>query len=279
MKNKFLLLLLTLLCCCMASAQEVKKIAILETVDVEGNVTQGVKLTVRTYMAKAITEFDGYEALARVNLDQVMGEHNFQRSGNVSDDQIRKIGEMTGATYILICEVAYIDKTNITLTSQIIDIESTQYISVAIEQSSTDVTSIMEACRSLVQQLLSELGDNSQKDELNDLTISSKVLISFKDQKLNIDESEDLKITKIVEFLENNPDVNIILMGFSDSRIGSPEQVRTFTSGRLEMVYTMLVAAYGISSDRIILQSMFEFEESIGLTDPEFAGKVVCVFE
>lgn len=145
--------------CVVSSAQEVKKIAILETVDKEDNVKYGVELTVRAQMTKAITEIDGYEAFDRVSLSQLMGEHNFQRTGYVSDEQIKALGEATGAAYVLILEVAYVDEVTIILTSQIIDIESTKVMQVAIEQSATDGTSILKACRALTRQLL--LSDTS----------------------------------------------------------------------------------------------------------------------
>ena len=158
-KRNFLVLLLAFVCCIVSNAQDVKKIAILETVDKEDNVKYGVELTVRAQMTKAITEIDGYEAFDRVSLSQLMGEHNFQRTGYVSDEQIKALGEATGASYVLILEVAYVDEVTIILTSQIIDIESTKVMQVAIEQSATDGASILKACRALTRQLL--LADSS----------------------------------------------------------------------------------------------------------------------
>lgn len=158
--RRFLFVVILLIVgCVVSSAQEVKKIAILETVDKEDNVKYGVELTVRAQMTKAITEIDGYEAFDRVSLSQLMGEHNFQRTGYVSDEQIKALGEATGAAYVLILEVAYVDEVTIILTSQIIDIESTKVMQVAIEQSATDGTSILKACRALTRQLL--LSDTS----------------------------------------------------------------------------------------------------------------------
>ena len=154
LKRFLFVAILAIVGCVVSSAQEVKKIAILETVDKEDNVKYGVELTVRTQMTKAITEIDGYEAFDRVSLSQLMGEHNFQRTGYVSDAQIKQLGEATGASYVLILEVAYVDDVTIILTSQIIDIESTKVMQVAIEQSATDGTSILKSCRALAKQLL-----------------------------------------------------------------------------------------------------------------------------
>lgn len=162
LKKLFILAILAIMGCVVSSAQDVKKIAILETVDKEDNVKYGVELTVRAQMTKAITEIDGYEAFDRVSLSQLMGEHNFQRTGYVSDEQIKALGEATGAAYVLILEVAYVDDQTIILTSQIIDIESTKVMQVAIEQSATDGASILKACRALTRQLL--LADSPQSN-------------------------------------------------------------------------------------------------------------------
>lgn len=154
LKRFLFVAILAIICCFVATAQDVKKIAILETVDVEDNVKYGVELTVRSRMTTAITELEGYEAYDRVSMSQIMGEHNFQRTGYVSDTQIKQLGEMTGATYILICEVAFVDEANIVLVSKIIDIETTKVISNADIQSTSDGQSILEACRSLAKRLL-----------------------------------------------------------------------------------------------------------------------------
>ena len=107
------------------TAQETKKVAILNTVDEVGDVKQGVKLHLRATLAYAINHMPGYEAYTRVNLTGIMDEHKFQRSGFVDDNQIKQIGKATGAQYILIAEVAYFDEQHITVTASIIDIETT----------------------------------------------------------------------------------------------------------------------------------------------------------
>lgn len=172
LKKLLILAILAIVGCVVSSAQDVKKIAILETVDKEENVKYGVELTVRAQMTKAITEIDGYEAFDRVSLSQLMGEHNFQRTGYVSDEQIKALGEATGAAYVLILEVAYVDDKTIILTSQIIDIESTKVMQVAIEQSATDGVSILKACRALTRQLLLAGSPQSNSGEGNIVTPS-----------------------------------------------------------------------------------------------------------
>ena len=53
-----------------------------------------------------------------------MGEQNFQRTGMVSDEQIKKLGEMTGAAYILVAEGAVADESNLFVTAKILNVET-----------------------------------------------------------------------------------------------------------------------------------------------------------
>lgn len=101
-----------------------KKVAILETVDKSGEVSYVHKLMVRTSLAKAITETEGLEAYDRTDMDAIMSEQDFQRTGMVSNDQIKRLGEMTGAQYILVAELAPADNKKYFLTAKILDVET-----------------------------------------------------------------------------------------------------------------------------------------------------------
>ncbi len=154
-KTILLFLLVSLLVPAVAS-DEVKKIAILETVDKVGDVTYGVRLAVRSKFSVAITNTPGYEGYNRIDLATVMGEHEFQRTGYVSDAQIKQLGEMSGADYVLIAEVAYMNnaKSDVVISAQLIDIETTQFVEAADVYSSIDTESIAKNCRELTQRLL-----------------------------------------------------------------------------------------------------------------------------
>lgn len=102
----------------------VKKVAILETVDKMGNVPYGVLLQVRSSLTYAISNNAGYEGYDRVDMAAITGEQNFQRTGMVSDEQIKRLGEMTGAAYVLIAEAALYDDQNIIIAAKILDVET-----------------------------------------------------------------------------------------------------------------------------------------------------------
>lgn len=154
MKKHFLITLLLLVFAMAATAQN-KKIAILETVDKKGNVPYGICLQLRSSLTYAISSTPGYEGYDRVDMASIMGEHDFQRTGMVSDEQIRKLGEMTGASSILVAEAAIYDKDNIIITAKILNVETTSVERAVPPQiSSTNPREMQKACEELADKLL-----------------------------------------------------------------------------------------------------------------------------
>ena len=122
--KKLLILLLSVFSLSVYAQTDVKKVAILETVDKMGNVPYGVLLQVRSSLTYAISSNAGYEGYDRVDMAAITGEQNFQRTGMVSDEQIKRLGEMTGAAYVLIAEAALYDDQNIIIAAKILDVET-----------------------------------------------------------------------------------------------------------------------------------------------------------
>ncbi len=122
--KKLLILLLSAFSLTVFAQTPVKKVAILETVDKMGNVPYGVLLQVRSSLTYAISSNVGYEGYDRVDMAAITGEQNFQRTGMVSDEQIKRLGEMTGAAYVLIAEAALYDEQNIIIAAKILDVET-----------------------------------------------------------------------------------------------------------------------------------------------------------
>ena len=86
-----------------------KAVAVTEVVDKEDKVSYATEIMVRTRLTAAISMKQGYTAYDRVDLQSIMSEQNFQRTGLVDDATIKRLGEMTGASLILIPEVAMSD--------------------------------------------------------------------------------------------------------------------------------------------------------------------------
>jgi hypothetical protein len=124
MRKIFTIIMLAAITLTAVAQTEVKKVAILETVDKVGDVPYGVKLQVRMSLTYAISSTPGYEGYDRVDMSSIMGEQNFQRTGMVSNEQIKKLGDMTGAQYVLIAEAAIYDAQNIIITAKVLDVET-----------------------------------------------------------------------------------------------------------------------------------------------------------
>lgn len=175
MKTKTLLFIL-LLFSTMVSAQ-VKRVAILETVDRENKVSYANKLILRANLSKAITQTSGYEAYDRTDIDAIMGEQNFQRTGLVSNDQIKRLGEMTGANYILVAEAVVVDARNMFITAKLLDVETARTIMTDNVMMGTSADAIQEGCMVLAKKLFHEevkkevilVTDNETKVETVDM--------------------------------------------------------------------------------------------------------------
>jgi hypothetical protein len=136
----------------MISAQ-VKRVAILETVDKEDKVEYAYELLLRRNLSKAITSISGYEAYDRTDIDAIMAEQSFQRTGLVSSDQIKRLGEMIGASYILVAEVA-MAKSQVLIFAKLLDVETARTIMDDLETTTFD--NIQGACEKLAKRMFHE---------------------------------------------------------------------------------------------------------------------------
>ena len=155
MKTKTILFLFLLLST-VVSAQ-VKRIAVLETVDKENKVSYANKLILRTSLSKAIANTAGYEVYDRTDIDAIMSEHTFQRTGLVSNDQIKRLGEMTGAKYILVAEAVKINAKNLFVTAKVLDVESARTI--VTEMMEINVEHVQQGCTALAKKMFSNKRD------------------------------------------------------------------------------------------------------------------------
>lgn len=131
-----------------------QKVAILETVDKAQNVSYGVKLLLRSSLTSAISNTPGYEGYDRVDMASIAGEQEFQRTGNVSDNQIKQIGQAAGASYVLVAEAAKYDASSIIITAKLLDVETFGVKSSAVVVSGVSADEMKESCENLASQLL-----------------------------------------------------------------------------------------------------------------------------
>lgn len=136
-----------------ASAQ-IKRIAILETIDKEDKVPYAIEVMVRSNLTKVISNTPGYEGYDRVNISQIMDEHDFERTGLVNEEQIRRLGEISGADYILVSEAVKFDESNIFVTAKILNVESAKTESSENALMGMTAQDIQHGCESLANRLL-----------------------------------------------------------------------------------------------------------------------------
>ena len=131
---------------------QTKKVAILEVVDRENKLTYSQKMVLRANMARAVANTIGYEAYDRSDMDAIMSEHDFQRTGLVSNDQIRQLGEMTGVSLILVTE-AVLSGSDVFVSAKILNVETAKVEIVDNMSMGLDAVSLQKGCAQLAKRL------------------------------------------------------------------------------------------------------------------------------
>lgn len=155
------LLLIVLACMSLSVWADNKKIALLEPRIGDGSteVTGIEKAMIRGELRKAIVNHTGYEAFTRSDIDQMMKEQDFQRTGNVSDGDIHRLGEMSGADYICVATITksdsefYIEAFLINIETGAISNPASQYG----ELINGKLGNMLPVCQALAQELLGTL--------------------------------------------------------------------------------------------------------------------------
>ena len=172
--KRLLILLLSVFSLTAFSQTETKRIAILETVDKEGNVDYPKELLLRQTLTFAIQRTSGYEGFNRVDVSAITGEQNFQRTGMVSDEQIKQLGQMTGAKYILIAEAANYSNTEILVLANLVDVESGKIVNSSIPiVTSMDSETLTKSCIDIAKTLLN-IGDGTMPTRTTTTTTYSQ---------------------------------------------------------------------------------------------------------
>lgn len=219
MKKIFFLMCL-MLSAMMVSA-ETMRVAILDPVDRENKVSYGTKLILRSNLAKAVTNTAGYEAYDRSDMDAIMGEQDFQRTGLVSEDQIKRLGEMTGAKYILVAEAAVVDANNMFITAKVLDVESARTIMTDNLMMGIEASKIQEGCSNLAMRLFhtSASYDNTENTKKKKTANNQKLIHHSKSEMKYLNTKEfsygDMQMNEkeMLEFVkEKCPEAYLQLM-------------------------------------------------------------------
>jgi len=159
--KKILLFILGVTMSIVSYSKEIKKVAILEVVDREGQLSYSQKLMIRSNMSRAIANTDGFEAYDRTDIDAIFSEHDFQRTGNVSEKDIKKLGEMTGAAYILVVEGALAEQGKIFLMAKILSVETAKMENTDNVLTGSSSDALQRGCRTLANKMFGDAAGSS----------------------------------------------------------------------------------------------------------------------
>lgn len=191
--KKFLLVFGMMVIAMMSYAQGTKRVAILEVVDKESKLTYSQKLVLRSNMARAVANTPGYEAYDRSDVDAIMSEHEFQRTGLVSDVEIRKLGEMTGVSLILITEAVVLDDGKLFVSAKILNVETARVE--MMDNVNMDIVDMQNGCNSLASKLF---GTNAVFSASSRYKITRLGGDNYAYQNMTLDEKA------YMHFLQNN---------------------------------------------------------------------------
>ena len=152
---KRILFFVAMLLAALSATAQNTRIAILETVDREGKVSYGVKLMLRTNLTHAISSTEGFEGYDQVDLASLFGVRDFSSTGLITDDQVRQLGEKTGAAYLLIAEVAQYGTNQIIITAKILNTETAVIeVTAPPKVTASDPESLQQASAELMGSML-----------------------------------------------------------------------------------------------------------------------------
>ena len=136
--------------------------------DGSSDVTGLERNMVRGELRKALVNLDGFDAITRADIDQMMKEQNFQRTGMVSAAQIKKLGEMSGADYIC---VSTLTKSNAEfyLEAYLIHLETGKMSNPASQYGELvngKLANLFPACQALAKELVGDANKASSKESI-----------------------------------------------------------------------------------------------------------------
>lgn len=133
------------------SAQNNKKVAVMETKINEG-VSSFQSNMVRGGMETAVANAAGYEGYDRAAFDVILKEQNFQRSGVVNETQIARLGQMAGVQYVLVSEASK-ENEYFYILVKLLDVETGRFLKSADKLCDATAIGIKDACAQLGDQL------------------------------------------------------------------------------------------------------------------------------
>lgn len=150
--KSILIILLSALSLTAFAQQPQKKVAVLNPICRDNSVSSIYFSVVRGSFESVVTVTDGFDVYNRSDLDAIASEMQFQQSGAVDDDQIRRIGKMAGVDFVLVTVLSAAEG-YLMVESKILNVESSQYDRAASKLMNMTPPIVEKTCLELAQSL------------------------------------------------------------------------------------------------------------------------------
>ncbi len=153
--NKSIIIIVLLSIVSMTAMAQTKSVAILETYCSDGKLSNSYLMMIGSNLETGIIKNPQYTAYNRAQVKALMTEHQFQRSGLVKDDDIRRLGQMAGVDYVLASEVALLEQ-QVFVAAKVLNVVTGQYEMSDNELMDYNPSAIQRGCQNLAAKLLGE---------------------------------------------------------------------------------------------------------------------------
>ena len=102
--------------------------------------------------------------------------------------------------------------------------------------------------------------------------------VSFEIDKYNITKIQKKNVAEVAKYLENHPEVNLVVCGYADVETAYPEYNLKLSENRAKAVYNMLVKDFNVQPDRLRIDFKGDTVQPYGLKN-EWNRVVIFVTE
>lgn len=259
---KKILFLTTLLALTITTMAQ-KKVAVWETKCSDNSITKFQSTMVRGGMEAAVANASGYTGFDRTAFDAILQEHNFQRSGAVSDNDIKRMGEMAGVQYIIVPE-AMASGADFYIIVKMLDVETGEYGAAYEELCTTSAGDIKNACSKLGTKLF---GKTPPKNGINNDSQSDDVLTKNELKKAGFRFLKD-KVSKSITVRTVNGQICTIKNAFYHN------EVPTITK-----CYGGTVSPQGVLNGFVILEGAGTYNYLAYICEGQMTYPVIYVYK
>ena len=194
--KKYIIVMLSVVS--MAAMAQTKSVAILETYCADNSISSAYLMMIGSNLETGIIKNPQYTAYNRAQVNALISEHKFQRSGLVNDSEIRRLGQMAGVDYVLASEAALLEK-QVFVTAKVLNVETGQYEMSDNELMDFNPSAIQRGCQNLAAKLL---GGGSTPQEIRAQSTNPeylKVKVKFTQLSPTLCEAMDYTVHRILQ--------------------------------------------------------------------------------